>query len=139
MRSRIEFDSGKCVWCRSCELVCSLYHEGACSPMLSRIRISLNLFDAEVKAYVCRQCDDPACARACPFKAIFFDEKVGAYVIDEDKCRGCGLCAKACPYNGGKNIIVFNPSKKVYIKCDLCSGDPQCVQVCPSEALKVGK
>ncbi|MEM1507400.1 MAG: 4Fe-4S dicluster domain-containing protein [Candidatus Bathyarchaeia archaeon] len=134
---RIEFDGQKCVWCRSCELICSLHHEGGCSLELSRIRISLDIFEAEAKAYVCRQCADPECAKACPTGAIKFDEKSNAYFIDEGECVGCGLCAEACPYNVEKNIVVFNPEKRVYMKCDLCFGSPQCVQICPSQALKV--
>jgi Fe-S-cluster-containing hydrogenase component 2 len=97
----------------------------------------LNLFEAEVKAYVCRQCDDPMCVRSCPIGAIRLDERTGVYVIVEDICVGCGLCSEACPYNGEKSILVLNQARKVFMKCDLCSGDPQCVQVCPSEALKV--
>ncbi|MEM2825531.1 MAG: 4Fe-4S dicluster domain-containing protein [Candidatus Bathyarchaeia archaeon] len=134
---RIEFNGDKCVWCRSCELICSLYHEGGCSPELSRIKISLKIFEAEAEAYVCRQCADPECAKACPTGAIKFDEKSSVYFIDESECKGCGLCAEACPYNAKKNIVVFNPIRKVYVKCDLCFGSPQCVQICPSQALKV--
>ena len=137
MRGRIEFNGDRCIWCRSCELICSLYHEGECNPSLSRIRISLNLFDAEVDCYVCRQCEEPECVKACPVGAIRIDEETGVYIILEDECTACGLCAEACPYNSKKNIIIFNPARKVYVKCDLCSGNPQCVQICPSKALKV--
>lgn len=134
---RVEFYGDRCVWCRSCELVCSLYREGVCSPMLSRIRIRLNIFDAEVSAFVCRQCDGALCAKACPAKAIHFDKRVGAYVVDEGRCRGCGLCAKACPYNKEGKIIFFNGVRGIFVKCDLCHGEPQCVEVCPSGALRV--
>ncbi|MEM2425184.1 MAG: 4Fe-4S dicluster domain-containing protein [Candidatus Bathyarchaeia archaeon] len=132
---RIEFDGDKCIWCHSCELICSLYHEGGCSLEMSRIKISLNIFEAE--AYVCKQCVSPKCVGACPIGAIKFDEKSGVYFIDEGECKGCGLCAEACPYNTKKNIIIFNPVKRVYMKCDLCFGNPQCTQICPSQALKI--
>lgn len=133
---RIEFDGERCIWCRSCELICSLYHEGLCCPAFSRIRISLNIFEVSVEAYVCKQCNDPPCFKACPVGAIRRDQKTGSYIIFEDECTACGLCAEACPYNINKNIIFFNKNKKVYVKCDLCSGNPQCVQICPSKALK---
>ena len=136
MRSRIEFNNEKCIWCRSCELICSLYHEGECNPVLSRIRISLSLFEAEVEGHVCRQCEDPECLKACPVGAIRLDEEIGAYIILGDECTACGLCAEACPYNSEEKILIFNPVRKVYVKCDLCSGKPQCIQICPSKALK---
>jgi Fe-S-cluster-containing hydrogenase component 2 len=133
---RIEFDREKCIWCRSCELICSLSHEGLCSPDLSRIRISLNIFELSVECYVCKHCKNPSCLKACPFGAIRWDDKTKSYIIFEEKCTACGLCAEACPYNINKNILFFNPKRKVYVKCDLCSGNPQCVQICPSKALK---
>lgn len=133
---RIKFDGERCIWCRSCELICSLYHEGLCSPSLSRIRISLNIFELSVEAYVCRNCKDPSCFKICPSGAIRWDEEIRSYRIFEDECTACGLCAKACPYNVTKNIIFFNPTRNAYVKCDLCSGNPQCVQICPSKALK---
>ena len=136
MRHRIEFDNERCVWCRSCELICSLFHEGECNPSLSRIKISIDLFEGKAEGHVCKQCEDPECLKACPVEAIRIDEKIGIPVILEDKCVGCGLCSKACPYNDEGKILFLNPTKKVYMKCDLCSGIPQCVQVCPSKAIK---
>lgn len=136
VQGRIEFNDERCIWCRSCELICSLYHEGECNPALSRIRISLNLFEAEVVGYVCRQCEDPKCLKACPVGAIRRDEGTGAYIILENECTACGLCAEACPYNDERRVLLFNPATKVYVKCDLCSGAPRCVQVCHSKALR---
>lgn len=136
MISRIESDDERCIWCRSCELVCSLHHEGECNPAFSRIRISLNLFKSEAESHVCKQCEDPECLKACPVEAIRMDEENGIYIILESECTACGLCAEACPYNSKKKILFFNPARKVYVKCDLCSGNPQCVQICPSKALR---
>ena len=36
------------------------------------------------------------CVAACPFEALFFDEREGLSV-DQDKCNGCGACEHACP------------------------------------------
>ena len=137
MRRRIEFDNERCIWCRSCELICSLHHEGECNPSLARIHIFPNLFEAEVEGYVCRQCEKPECLHACPVGAIRINEDTEAYVIIEDECTACGLCADACPYNVDKNVIFFNPAKNAYAKCNLCSGNPQCIEICPSGALKL--
>lgn len=134
-RRRIQFNDERCIWCRSCELICSLSHEGECNPSLSRIRISLNVFDAAVGASVCRQCDDPECVEACPVGAIKSDEATGAFYVSADECTACGSCAEACPFNQEGNIIFLNPARNVYVKCDLCRGSPQCVEICASKAL----
>jgi len=131
---RIEFEGDRCIWCRNCELVCSLHHEGECNPELARIHIFLDQFEVEVEGHVCRQCDDPQCLYVCPVGAIQVDEITGARIILEDRCVACGLCSEVCPY--GRENIVFNPKRNVYVKCDLCSGMPQCVETCPSGALK---
>jgi len=135
-QGRIRFHGERCIWCRSCELICSLYRERECNPMLSRIRILLDIFEAEAQVSVCRQCDDPACLKACPVGAIRVDDRTGAYILSEDACTACGLCAEACPYNSERKILFYNPAKNAYAKCDLCLGQVQCVQICPSKALE---
>lgn len=139
MKYKIEYDADTCFWCRSCELVCSLYHEGDCNPSLSRIRISLDLFQQEAEAIVCHQCENPRCIIACPvWGAMGIDERTGSVTIDEEKCVGCGICAEACPFNG-ERIIKLSSSTGKFIKCDLCGGDPQCVEICPTGALRYVK
>ena len=44
----------------------------------------------------CRFCLGRACINSCRFGAISKGEM--RMHIDPDKCRECGLCAKACPY-----------------------------------------
>ena len=66
--------------------------------------------------------------------------------IDEDKCDGCGFCAQACDFGA---IVMHTGTKKVAI-CDLCEGmrpeyidtedgkpTPQCIEVCPKEAISL--
>lgn len=132
-KNRIVFDSDKCYWCRSCELVCSLAHEGQCNPQLSRIRISVDTFNQEVKASICQQCG--LCVRACAVEAISLNEKTGALIVDAARCIACGKCAEVCPFNIEGAIIKLNPLTGKYVKCDLCSGNPKCVKLCPTEAL----
>ena len=38
---------------------------------------------------------------------------------------------EACPYGA----VVLNPEKETVMMCDLCDGEPQCVEWCPEEAL----
>jgi len=118
-----------CTGCRSCEMACSLYHEGKCSPILSRIRVVK--YEALGKNYpsICSQCSKPQCLDACSHGAIKLNEKTGAVIIDESLCVGCRSCLEACPQVG------FNASKGIAFKCDLCGGEPQCYRFCPSGAL----
>lgn len=134
-----------CLECRECEVACSLYHVGECNPYLSRIQVN---FDDFIPIFptldVCKQCEWPACYYMCVtlYKnhAMYIDEKTGARVIDEEKCTGCGSCAKACPLMPERMTINFRETKgrRSYFKCDLCKdrvNGPVCVESCPTSAL----
>lgn len=127
----IVYNPESCAGCRTCMAVCSLYHEGAVHPELSRIQVVapvLKIF--EPLGIVCKQCDGPECLQACLVGALYVDEKTGARVVDPEKCIGCKLCMEACPQYPNTPIR-YDPERKVCIKCDLCGGDPQCVKFCP--------
>lgn len=51
--------------------------------------------------------------------------------IDEDKCVGCGLCAKAC-HEGAIGII---NGKAKLLRDDYCDGLGNCLPVCPTNAI----
>ena len=129
-------DPTTCVGCRTCEIVCSLGHDDVCQPALSRINTTYDplhsLSKLAVMPNVCRQCNMADCYLACENDALSIDPKTGARVIDAAKCEGCGECFEACPYD----MIVENKAKNVFSKCDLCGGDPMCVQFCPADAIK---
>ncbi len=125
--------SDLCIGCKECELMCSLRHSSVFSPALARIRVE---FDTEQRSYdpvICRHCDEPACAAACPVEAISQDERTGAMVIDAEECTQCYECAEACEY-GAINIA---PDGEV-LKCDLCGGEPTCVEFCSKRPAKTG-
>ncbi len=128
-RRTLQFVEGLCSGCRTCELACSLFHEGECSPSLARRRI----VDHDVvihRSVVCAQCDDPPCIEVCPVKANRRDPGTAAIITIDDLCIRCRACAEACPYDA----IWFSPAGKL-LRCDLCSGDPQCVRFCATGAL----
>jgi Fe-S-cluster-containing dehydrogenase component len=54
-------------------------------------------------------------------------------MVNEAKCDGCGWCVPACPYGG----IAVHPDKNSVLVCDLCDGEPKCVEFCPEEALEL--
>lgn len=134
----IVFNPAVCTGCGTCELMCSLYHEGVGGPALSRARVVRDPFTAKFSFNVCKQCLCPSCYSACPLKdkALCIDEETGAKYIDEDKCTGCRQCIEACPFDPPE--IKYNAEKNVAFKCDLCrgrEGGPICVEYCPVEAL----
>jgi len=133
----LTFNAGICRWCKACELVCSIQHEGVFRPSASRIRMLLDHFEAEMTVAMCRQCRNPRCLLACPEDAIVVDEKTGARVIVPELCNGCGLCQDACPFDTREMILRHDAETGTYVKCDMCGGEPRCVEVCPTDALKM--
>ncbi|ABO50356.1 4Fe-4S ferredoxin, iron-sulfur binding domain protein [Desulforamulus reducens MI-1] len=121
----------RCVGCGTCEVVCSLVHEGICSPVLSRIRIVRH----EKKGYhipiTCASCEKAPCIEACPMEAIQKDKETGGVILHQDQCIGCKQCIQSCPFGH----INFNFEKGTAFKCDLCQGDPQCVKFCWTQAI----
>jgi carbon-monoxide dehydrogenase iron sulfur subunit len=126
----IAADLEKCTGCGTCELVCAIKRENVYSPSCSRIKI-LRLYRLLNMAIVCRQCENAPCVSACPKECLKQSHETGAILVDENKCDCCGWCIKACPYGA----ITLNPEKDTVMTCDLCGGDPQCVEWCPENAL----
>lgn len=114
-----------CGGCDYCEVICSFYHHGVCNPEKSAIRAVRVEPGIDIPS-VCHQCHNAPCAAACPVGALYRDEKLGAVLVDEKKCFGCGDCVPACPFGE----IFMHPDLPVPVKCDLCHGDPKCVKYC---------
>lgn len=127
----VSYDPEHCMGCYTCMTVCSLSHEDAVWPHMSRIQVDapqLNIFNAS--GYTCRQCEHAECMLACTTGAISIDPVTGAKVIDREKCIGCRVCQTACP-QWPNTPIRFNEEENVCVKCDLCGGEPKCVKFCP--------
>lgn len=105
-------------------------HEKTYNPTKSRIRvIRLNPFVN--LAVACRLCEDPGCVTACPREVLSQSENTGVILVDEEMCNGCAWCVEACDYGS----IQLHPKNRVVFVCDLCEGEPKCVEWCPEEAL----
>lgn len=134
-RKFVAADPNKCTGCSLCEYVCALEKKEVFSnPLRSRIRI-VRLNPAFNIAMTCRFCKDAPCVRACSRNALTQSEENGVIMVNEVKCDGCGWCIPACPYGG----IALHPDKTSVLVCDLCDGQPKCVEFCPEEALELVK
>jgi Fe-S-cluster-containing dehydrogenase component len=132
-RKSVAANSLACTGCRTCETVCSLLKTGRIFPEFARLQIHRQPFEGRFVQTVCHQCSIPYCLNACPVGAMGISPKSGAVLIDEKTCDGCGLCKAACPYG----MIIFDDDRQKAYKCDLCGGRPQCVNVCPMNALGI--
>lgn len=134
MTKVLSVDIERCTGCRSCELACTLKHEGEYSPTKSRIYVASFPEKSFSMPVVCFQCEEAWCAKVCPAGAIQVttNTQKGIRVVEivHDRCVGCRICLLACPLGN----IGF--SNSMATKCDLCSGDPECVRVCVAEALR---
>ena len=124
----------KCTGCLMCEIVCSLQHTGVCNPAQSRINVMKWEEDGINVPFMCQNCEDPLCAQVCPMSCIEKDEETGVMKTYYEKCIGCKMCIVACPIGG----TTFDPVEKKVIRCDFCGGDPQCVKICPTNAIVFG-
>jgi NADH-quinone oxidoreductase subunit F len=89
------------------------------NPVLSL----MNYFHEEYMAHVVqKRCPSKQC------KALLTPQ------IDEDKCKGCGLCIKKCP----TGAITGNKKEVHVINESLCIKCMACVEACRLNAVEVG-
>jgi len=109
-----------CWGCRTCEVACKQENGAADGVKLISVwedgpRMAAGRLEFSFRVSVCRHCDDPPCAAACPAEAIA-KRPDGIVVLDERECTGCRACIEACPYDA----IAFDEMKAVAQKCNLC-------------------
>lgn len=131
MQKSLSIDPNKCTGCLQCEMACSYELEGAFNPAHSRIKVFTFHDEGRYVPYTCTQCDEAWCMQACPVDAIVLNPETGSKDIINDRCVGCKVCTIACPFG----TVNYNSSTGKVTKCDLCGGDPQCVEACPTDAI----
>lgn len=117
----LRFDEYSCWGCRACEVACALENKTPDGvKYLEIFEDGPKKVDGKpsfiYRARVCRHCDDPPCAAACPVEAIVKRED-GIVILNPDECTGCQSCMEACPYTA----ISFDSEAGVARKCNLCS------------------
>jgi carbon-monoxide dehydrogenase iron sulfur subunit len=132
-RKFVSVNPSKCTGCGICEYACTLEKgETVWNPLRSRIRV-IRMTPLFNFALACRFCEDAKCVTACPEKALVQSEETGVIMVKDNKCKGCDWCIQACPHGG----ITIHPDTGIAVACDLCEGEPKCVEFCPEEALEL--
>lgn len=83
------------------------------------------------------------CFRSCPTDAIKFGvvqpktvQAGKSIIINEDECIGCMTCSRVCPSKGAINV--GSVSKLPYIDPLYCARCEECMDICPTLAIKYG-
>jgi anaerobic dimethyl sulfoxide reductase subunit B (iron-sulfur subunit) len=136
------FDAKRCIECRACEAACKQWNGLDTGVQFRKVRVKEMGRWPNVRtqaiSFACNHCDNPLCLRACPVKAMYRREEDGAVIIDQNKCVGCRLCEKFCPYGAP----AFNEKTGKMMKCTMCYDrlemglQPACATVCPTGALQ---
>lgn len=151
-------DLTKCLGCRSCEMACAEANglekpEIDWSTVNDTQRTTSDRHFTVVNQHAtsqgavhakrqCMHCLQPACAAACPTKALVKTPS-GPVVWRADKCMGCRFCMVSCPFDAPK-FEYDSPNPRI-MKCGLCwerlgAGEqPACVANCPTGALTFGR
>lgn len=128
----VELD--RCIACLSCERACQFHQTGQDSDSSPNIFVHVDMERRQIHTGTCLQCETALCMEVCPTNAITRDPQTSAVIVDKENCLGCGICVAACPFG----YMHLDDSNSKASKCDLCGGDPKCVQMCMAKALHFG-
>lgn len=136
----IMVDREKCTQCHTCSLWCGIEIGSVAKELnqaihedpqpVPRVHVEGNNVPLH-----CRHCEVAPCIDACPNGSMRRDPKTGLVYVYEPTCIACWMCVMVCPFG----IIAPSPSHHVAVKCDRCRNMeyPICVEVCPTNALKL--
>lgn len=163
-------DTSKCIACRGCQIACKQWNElpaetteffvpkafyenpselsanTFCLIKFYRSQTESGEIERLFRKHQCMHCTDAECLNRCPYDAAQRDAETGFIYIDQDKCRGCGMCVSYCPFGAPKLTSSGNATSRKCFAClypfdKLSEGDnpqPACVKACPTGALSYG-
>ena len=124
MRISVNKAEEKCTGCNLCAMVCSVFHFGEVNLGLSAIRVTKDdLGKSESKPRVCMQCKNPRCLEKENDKESI--KKEFEWPVER---------MANCPFEG---LHVKSNAMKLCLHCDLCGGDPQCIKICSTNAIRL--
>ena len=143
-------DTTRCIGCRACESACAEANglpappdnvpaKRDTSPTAFTV---VNTFGERTAKRQCMHCVQPACASACPVRALD-KQKTGPVAYHADRCMGCRYCMVACPFEIPK--YEYNKAIPTVKKCIFCfdrqekGQPPACTDICPAGALTFGQ
>jgi uncharacterized protein len=138
----LNIDHGLCWGCMTCEVACKQEMKAPDGVRLIRVtedgpKEVDGTLDFVFHVNLCRHCEVPPCAEACPEHAIYKRDD-GIVVLDVERCTGCSACMEECPYDA----IAFDATAGVARKCNLCHHRvdqgllPACADnVCPAHCI----
>lgn len=155
-------DTTRCAGCRGCEAACSEANglpaperAGDRAVFDARRATSPDAFtvvnrverqgDAQKSRYAktaCMHCLEPACASACPARALDKTPE-GPVVYHKERCLGCRYCMMACPFEIPR--FEYASTTPRIRKCELCAERqkqgkvPACAAACPTGAIEFGE
>jgi Fe-S-cluster-containing dehydrogenase component len=143
-------DLASCIGCRACMVACKTTHgipvgehEGREYYRIWPVEVEMGDYPYVIRnmtPWLCMQCQDPPCVKACSVPGAIYQRDDGIVLIDERHCTGCLACKAACPYGA----IYFRPDKGTVDKCTFCFENieagrkPECVVTCPVDSLIFG-
>jgi Fe-S-cluster-containing dehydrogenase component len=150
-------DTTRCAGCQECSLACAEAH-GLPEPDMDDNLITPDRKNTTENwtvirgveseddiTYIktqCMHCNQPACASACPTKAMEKTEE-GPVIWHSDRCMGCRFCMLSCPFDVPK--FEYNSPVPKIQKCIMCwerlqeGEEPACTEACPEDAITFGK
>ncbi len=149
MSKALLYDATMCIGCKQCEVACAAenklpYNDGIAAEQKQsdhKYTAVLTKGDKYMRR-LCMNCQDPACASACPVAALRKTPS-GPVIYDEARCMGCRYCMLACPFSVPK--YEWNKLLPKVRKCTMCSArvaagkQTACAEICPTGATKFGE